>query len=252
MSLPSPMTSGCVLVARVAAAQHVAEADHLAVGVRHLDADGRLARDRREQPDVVGGHGVGDVAVQRGDLLDLDAGAELDLVAGDGRASGEAGDRGVDVELLEDAGDRLDDPVVRAAARARGRSGGQQITRRERVGRVAGGLAHRQAQLLADTVAARLGRRGGRHGRSGAAGPRGWFLGGRVRVRRWLGGIGRRLGEGGLPAAERAGHMDRIAPGVHRRATGERVVVADVGELRQGEAQGRLHPLERPPVRPRQ
>ncbi len=46
--------------------------------------------------------------------------------------------------------------------------------------------------------------------------------------------------------AERAGHMDRIAPGVHRRATGERVVVADVGELRQGEAQGRFHPLERP------
>ena len=58
-----------------------------------------------------------------------------------------------------------------------GRSGGQQVARRQHVGRVAGGLAHRQAQLLADTVAARLGRRGGRHGRSGAAGPRGWLLG---------------------------------------------------------------------------
>ena len=32
--------------------------------------------------------------------------------------------------------------------------------------------------------------------------------------------------------AERAGHMDRVAPGVHRRATAQCIVVADVGELR--------------------
>ena len=45
--------------------------------------------------------------LQRGDLLDLDAGAEFDLVAGDGRAAGAAGDRGVDLELLQHLGDGL-------------------------------------------------------------------------------------------------------------------------------------------------
>ena len=93
-----------------------AEPDHLAVGVGHLDADRRLAGDRREQPDVVGGHRVGDVAGQRGDLLDLDAGPELDLVAGDRRAAGEAGDGRVDLELVEHLGDRLDHRVVGGAA----------------------------------------------------------------------------------------------------------------------------------------
>ena len=41
---------------------------------------------------------------------------ELDLVAGDRRAAGEAGDRGVDVELLEDALQRGDHLVVGLAA----------------------------------------------------------------------------------------------------------------------------------------
>ena len=45
------------------------------------------------------GHGVGDVLAQRGDALDLDRRAELDLVPGDGRAAREAGDPGVDLEL---------------------------------------------------------------------------------------------------------------------------------------------------------
>ena len=173
--LAQPDAQRVGLVARVAAAQHVAEPDHLAVAVGHLDADGRLAGDRREQPDVVGGHRVGDVALQLGDLLDLDGRAELDLVAGDGRAPGEAGDLRVDVELLEHAGDRLDDLVVGGAAGARRRTRGQQVARRQRVGRVACGLAHRETQLLADTVATRLGRRGGLHRRGGAAG-----LGGRL------------------------------------------------------------------------
>ena len=44
--------------------------------------------------------------LQRGDLLDLDAGAEFDLVAGDGRAAGAAGDGGVDLELVEHRRDR--------------------------------------------------------------------------------------------------------------------------------------------------
>ena len=118
MSLPSPITSGCCSARAVPDAQHVAEPDHLAVGVGHLDADRRLARDRGQDPDVVGGDRVGDVLGQRGDLLDLDRRAQLDLVAGDRRAAGEAGDLGVDRELVEHAGDRLDHGVVGAAAGA--------------------------------------------------------------------------------------------------------------------------------------
>ncbi len=91
---------------------HVAEPDHLPIGVRHLDAHRRLARDRGKQPDVVGGRGIGDVAGQRGDLLDLDARAEFDLVAGDRRSSGEAGDGRVDGELVQHAGDPSDHLLV--------------------------------------------------------------------------------------------------------------------------------------------
>ena len=77
-------------------AQHVAEGDDLLVDVGDLDADRRLAGDRAEDPHVGGGDGVGDVLGERGDLLDLDRRAELDLVAGDRRAAGVAGDLGVD------------------------------------------------------------------------------------------------------------------------------------------------------------
>ena len=107
----------------------VAEADRLAVGVGHLDADGGLAGDRREDADVVVRDGVGQVPGQRGDLLDLDRRPELDLVAGHRRTAGEAGDRGVDVELLEDAGDRLDGDVVALRARLRRGSGPQHVER---------------------------------------------------------------------------------------------------------------------------
>ena len=63
----------------------------------------------RQDPHVRAGHRVGDVLAQRGDALDLDAGAELDLVAGHRRAAAEARDLRVDVELLEHVGQRLDD-----------------------------------------------------------------------------------------------------------------------------------------------
>ena len=68
----------------------------------------------------------------------LTAGAQLDLVPGHGRAAAEAGDLRVDVELVEDAGERLDDAVVRRAARLGRRAGGQEVGRRQRVGDVAG------------------------------------------------------------------------------------------------------------------
>ena len=70
----------------------------------------------RQDAHVGRGDGVRDVLGQRGDPLDLDAGAELDLVAGDRRAAGEAGDLGVDLELVEHLGERLDDAVVGGAA----------------------------------------------------------------------------------------------------------------------------------------
>ncbi len=74
--------------------------------------------------------------LQRGDLLDLDAGSELDLVAGDGRAPGAAGDRGVDLELLQHLRDRLDHPVVGCTAALRRVARRQQIQRRQRVGTI--------------------------------------------------------------------------------------------------------------------
>ncbi len=85
-------------------AQDVAEGHVFAVGVGDLDADGALAGDRREDTHVGGGHRVGDVLRQVGELVDLDAGAEDDLVAGDCRAAGEAGDARVDVEVLRRPG----------------------------------------------------------------------------------------------------------------------------------------------------
>ena len=55
------------------------------------------------------GHRIGDVLGQRGDPLDLDRRAELDLVPRHRRAAGEAGDLGVDLELVEHRRQRLDD-----------------------------------------------------------------------------------------------------------------------------------------------
>ena len=111
-SLPSPMTSGCWSVRASGAARTSPSRTISRSEFGHLDADRGLAGDRGEQSHVVGGHRVGDVPGERGDLLHLDARPELDLVPGDRRAAGEPGDGGVDVELLEHAGDALDHLVV--------------------------------------------------------------------------------------------------------------------------------------------
>ncbi len=102
-----------VILACRRSGEHVGQTHQFAVRVRDLDADRGLAGDRREQAHVVGGHGVGDVAGERGDLLDLHAGSEFHLVPCDRRAAGEARDRGVDLELFEHLGDGLDHLVVR-------------------------------------------------------------------------------------------------------------------------------------------
>lgn len=96
--------------------QHVGEANHFAVGVRYLDAHRGLTRNGGQEADVVGSHCIGDVAGERGDLLDLDARAEFDLVPRHCRAAGESGNGGVDLELFEDLADRFDHRVVRRTA----------------------------------------------------------------------------------------------------------------------------------------
>ena len=65
---------------------HVAQPDHVAVVVGHLDADRRLARDRRHDPDARHGQGDRQVVGQAHDLRDAQAGLELDLELGDHRA----------------------------------------------------------------------------------------------------------------------------------------------------------------------
>ncbi len=120
--------------------QHVGQANHLTVGVGDLDTDRGLAGDRREQAHVVGCRGVGDVALQRGDLLDLHARTEFDLVSRDGRPAGVSGDRGVDLELLQHAGHPVDHVVVGAAAHLRRIALEKQIGRRQAVVPVRGGI----------------------------------------------------------------------------------------------------------------
>ena len=86
-----------------------------------------------DDPDVRALHGVGDVALQRLDPLDLDGRAELDLVPGDGGAAGEAGDGGVDLEVEQHLAERPDDLVVGGAALLGRRAGGEQLRRGQHV-----------------------------------------------------------------------------------------------------------------------
>ncbi len=100
--LAQPDHQRAVVTAGGRRGENVCQPDHFTVGVRHFDAHSGLAGDRREDADTFGGHRVGDIALQRSDFLDLDAGAEFDLVARYRRAPGAAGHRGVDLELLQD------------------------------------------------------------------------------------------------------------------------------------------------------
>jgi hypothetical protein len=65
--------------------------------------------------------------------------AELDLVAGDRRSSGVAGDLRIDLELLEHLGEPLDDFVRRLRARLVGAAFAQELRVRQRVDDVAKG-----------------------------------------------------------------------------------------------------------------
>jgi len=114
--LAQPDGQRVVVVAGAVGAEHVAEGDDLLVGIRDLDADRGLAGDRREDAHFGRRHGVRDVLGQSRDLLDLHAVAEFDLVAGDGRAAGVAGDGCVDLELLQHLGEAAHDEVAGAGA----------------------------------------------------------------------------------------------------------------------------------------
>ena len=79
--------------------------------VRHLDADGLLAGDRREDADLGRGERVAQVVLQRRDLRHLRSRRELQLVARDARP-GDAADEGrLDPEVLERLEQRLADAV---------------------------------------------------------------------------------------------------------------------------------------------
>ncbi len=110
---------------RLGRREQVAERDELALVVRHLDADRRATRDRRQDADVDGRHRVGDVLLQARDPGDLHAGPELELVAGDRRTDGHAEQRGLDAvrreRLLQHHAPRLRPPCGRWPARRAGR-----------------------------------------------------------------------------------------------------------------------------------
>ena len=98
------------------AGEDVAEGHELALRVRHLDADRRAARDGRQDAHVGRRHRVGDVLREAGDPVDLHARAELELVAGDGRADGGADEAGLHAVggegQLEGAAELLDHALV--------------------------------------------------------------------------------------------------------------------------------------------
>ena len=100
MSRPRPTSSGCVASLGLGARRGCRRAaTSWRCVVRHLDADRLTAGDRGEDAHVGRRHRVGDVLVEARDPGDLHAGAELELVAGDGRADGHADEAGLDAVL---------------------------------------------------------------------------------------------------------------------------------------------------------
>ena len=83
-------------------------AHNLRVGVRHLDTDGTLARDRSNDTDAERRKTQGDIIFQVLDLGDADALGRLNLIEGDGRTHG--GTDGLD--LYAEVAEHLDDSVL--------------------------------------------------------------------------------------------------------------------------------------------
>ena len=71
--------------------------------VGHFDADGGLARNRREDADRLCAHAEGDVLVEPRDLFDPHSGGRGDFVTRDDGADVDFAERHLDAELTEDA-----------------------------------------------------------------------------------------------------------------------------------------------------
>ena len=81
--------------------QQLAQRDFYFAAVGQLDADGVLARNRRENVDPLGAGGAGEVALQTDDLVHPHAFGRIDFVARDRRAFGDVARRHLDAELAE-------------------------------------------------------------------------------------------------------------------------------------------------------
>ena len=88
--------------------QDALHAHDVCLGIRHLDTDGSLARDRSDYTDTQGSEAQGDIILQVLDLGDAHTLGRLNLVESDGRAHG--GTDGLD--LYAEVAQHLDDPVL--------------------------------------------------------------------------------------------------------------------------------------------
>ncbi len=82
-------------------AEHIPEINGRTVLVRHLDADRRLARDRRLDTDIRRSETHLDIVCERHDLRHLHTDLRLQLIARDGRADGDVRNRDIDAEALQ-------------------------------------------------------------------------------------------------------------------------------------------------------
>ena len=227
MSLPSQTESGDA-PGPGSTDDEVAERDDVRRAVRDLDADGLLARDRREDADLGGRQRVREIVAQAGDAGDLRARGELELVARHARAGDGADEAGLDAVLGERAEQRARDPLGVRIAADRGRA----LAQHARVGQ-AGTAARRRAR--ASTIdlrqlerVGRLGRRAADRGRTAAAGRRAArrssseVVGDRRRlvaasVRTRLGSAPHRRARALQRRPGRAGRREAVAPGSTRR-----------------------------------
>ena len=88
--------------------QDALHAHDVCLGIRHLDTDGSLARDRCDDTDTQGSEAQGDIILQVLDLGDAHTLGRLNLVESDGRAHG--GTDGLD--LYAEVAQHLDDSVL--------------------------------------------------------------------------------------------------------------------------------------------
>ena len=88
--------------------QNTLHAHDIRLGIRYLDTDGSLARDRSDDTDTQGSEAQGDIILQVLDLGDAHTLGRLNLVESDGRAHG--GTDGLD--LYAEVAQHLDDPVL--------------------------------------------------------------------------------------------------------------------------------------------